>query len=114
MAAKVHDKEAKQKLYMERIHLPVFDVFILKDGQRYMAKCPQLDLVTEEDTKDKAFQSVRELMKEYAEDYVNRLDIFRASQNRAHHYPYIMEITKCSDDWELLQLLEVKYGSVYV
>ena len=109
MAVKVKSKDSAREAHQEeRLRVPIFEVFILRDGQRFMAKCPKLDLVTEEDTKEDAFQSLVEIMKEYTEDYLNRLDVFLASSNRAHQYPYILEIKRCKDDWELLQLLEVK------
>lgn len=47
MAIKV-SKDIKREIYQdERIRLPIFEVFILRDGQKYTAKCPKLDLVTE-------------------------------------------------------------------
>ena len=44
-------------------------VFIAKDDDSYMAKCPELDLVTEMDTKEGALRAMVEMIMEYAEDY---------------------------------------------
>ncbi len=54
-----------------------------------MAKCPELDLVTEMDTPAEALQAMVEMIREYAEDYRAREELFAASPNRAHHKPYV-------------------------
>jgi predicted RNase H-like HicB family nuclease len=90
---------------------PTFlSIYILKDEDRFMAKCVELDLITEMDTKEEAFESMIEMIKEYAEDYQKRIHIFEKSPNRFHHKPYIDMVSKCKDDWELFELIEVKYG----
>ena len=82
-------------------------VLIVKDNGRCMAKCPELDLVTEMDTKEEALKAIVELIKEYAEDYKAREEIYLESPNRAHHKPYIDKITACQDEWEVMELIEV-------
>ncbi len=72
-------------------------VFIIKDDERYMAKCPELDLVTEMDDREDALMAIVEMIKEYAEDYKEREDIYLRSPNRAHHKPYVDRVMACQD-----------------
>jgi predicted RNase H-like HicB family nuclease len=89
-------------------------VFIIKDDERYMAKCPELDLVTEMDDREDALMAIVEMIKEYAEDYKEREDIYLQSPNRAHHKPYVDRVMACQDEWEIMELLEVHYGRLLV
>ena len=89
-------------------------VLIVKDNGRYMAKCPELDLVTEMDTKEEALKAIVELIREYAQDYKTREEIYLKSPNRAHHKPYVDKIIACQDEWELIELIEVRYGHLYL
>ncbi len=72
-------------------------VFIIRDDERYMAKCPELDLVTEMDDREDALRAIVEMIKEYAEDYKEREDIYLQSPNRAHHKPYVDTVMACQD-----------------
>lgn len=94
--------------------IPVLTVAILRDEKKFAAKCLELDLVTEMDTPEQALEAVVEQIMEYAEDYLSQLKRFRSSPNRAHHYPYLRAVRNCKDEWQVRELLEVRYGSVYV
>jgi len=96
----------------EKVGIPILTVFILKDEERYMAKCIELDLVTEMDTPEEALRAIVEMIKEYAEDYKKREELFMKSSNRAHHKPYIEEVLKCKDLWEIYRLIKVQYGYI--
>jgi len=85
-------------------------VLLVRDDGRCMARCPELDLVTEMNTKEEAFQAMIELIREYAEDYKACEATFLKSPNRAHHKPYIDRIASCRDEWELLELIGIRYG----
>lgn len=89
-------------------------VLVLKDDGRFMAKCLELDLVTEMDTPHEALQAMLEMIREYAEDYRARERLYRASPNRAHHKPYIDRIVACRDKWELWELIEIRHGRLYL
>jgi len=82
-------------------NVSLITVFIVKDNGRYMAKCPELDLVTEMDSKEEALKAMVEMITEYAEDYRAREDIYLRSPNRAHHKPYVDRIMACQDEWEV-------------
>ena len=104
----------KIKNSLAQIKIPVLDIIILRDEDRYVARCPELDLVTEMNTAEDSFDAMLEMIKEYCEDYLKRESLFRKSPNRSHHYPYILQIAQCKSDWELRELVEIRYGSVYV
>ena len=48
--------------------MPLLNIYIIKDNGKYMAKCPELDIVTEMDTSEQALDSILEMIKEYSED----------------------------------------------
>jgi hypothetical protein len=104
----------KEKSISERLNVPILTVLILKDGKSYMAKCVELDLVTEMDNPEKALKAIVEMIREYAQDYKKREELFAKSPNRAHHKPYIDEIIKCKDLWEIYELIKVQYGYLHV
>lgn len=95
-------------------NISLLTVFIVKDDGRYMAKCPELDLITEMDSKEEALRAMVEMIKEYAEDYRAEEDIYLRSPNRAHHKPYVDMIMDCQDEWEIMELLGVRYGHLHV
>jgi len=89
-------------------------VLLVRDDGRCMARCLELDLVTEMNTKEEALQAMVELIREYAEDYKASEATYLRSPNRAHHKPYIDRIASCSDEWELLELIGIRYGHLHV
>ena len=94
--------------------MSVLTIFIAKDDESYMAKCPELDLITEMNTKEEALKAIVEMIVEYAEDYKSNEDMYVRSPNRAHHKPYIDAILACNDEWELMELLEVRYAHLHL
>jgi predicted RNase H-like HicB family nuclease len=108
--AKRHVKNVK----VESTRPPLLTVYILQDDGRFMAKCPELDLVTEMDSREEVLDAIVQMIEEYAGDYHSRMKKFSRSPNRAHHKPYVEMIIACKTKWELLELLNVKYGHVYV
>jgi predicted RNase H-like HicB family nuclease len=89
-------------------NISLLTVFIIKDDGRYMAKCPELDLITEMDSKEEALKTMVEMIREYAEDYKAREDIYLRSPNRAHHKPYVDMIVACHDEWEIMEFVGVR------
>lgn len=86
-------------------NISLLTVFIIKDDGRYMAKCPELDLITEMDSKEEALKAMVKMIREYAEDYRAQEDIYLRSPNRAHHKPYVDRIMTCQDEWEVVGLI---------
>jgi hypothetical protein len=89
-------------------------IVIFPDNSGFGVKCLELDLITEDDTPDKALKAIVEMIREYAEDYEERFELFSTSSNRTHHQPYIQRILECKNDWEVLEISEVKYGSLHL
>ncbi|MBI4330501.1 MAG: hypothetical protein HY673_04400 [Chloroflexi bacterium] len=81
---------------------PLVTVIIARDDGRYMAKCLELDLVTEMDTAEAALKAMVEMIREYAADFLERQELFLRSPNRAHHKPYVDRIAGCKEDWEIM------------
>lgn len=61
------------------------------DG-KYVIACPELDLATEGDTPEAAFEDLVEMTIDYAEQYTEGYDQFSKSPNRAAHAPFIQVI----------------------
>jgi len=93
---------------------PLLTVLLIQDAGRFMAKCVELDLVTEMDTPHKALQAMVEMIREYAEDYRAREEVFAASPNRAHHKPYVDRVLACRDEWELWELIAIRHGRLHL
>ena len=89
-------------------------VFIVRDNGNYMAKCLELDLITEMDTKEDALKAMVEMVMEYAEDYKVNEEMYLRSSNRSHHKPYVDAVITCHDEWEVMELLEVRYAHIHL
>lgn len=89
-------------------------VILAKDEAQYCAYCPELDLVTEMPTIEAAIEDMLEAMQDYAEEFLNDLELYRKSPNRAHHLPYIRMIEACQDTWDLRMMIEILHGRIYV
>lgn len=61
------------------------------DG-KYVIVCPELDLATEGDSLEAAFEDLIEMVIDYAEQYMEEYDRFSTSPNRAVHAPFIQAI----------------------
>jgi len=98
----------------EESQTALLTVVLLPEGPVWIAKCPELDLVTEMDAQDQALQAMLELIREYAEDYRQRAELFDRSPNRAHHKPYVERVSQCSSEEQLRERLSIHYGRVHL
>ncbi len=89
-------------------------VILARDEALVCAFCPELDLVTEMATPDEALKDMLEAMQDYAEEYLEELEIYQNGPNRSHHLPYIQAIAGCEDVWDLRMLIEIQHGRVQV
>ena len=110
MASNVRTKPAPRIIVPEKR----LTVLIGQDDDQYSVYCPELDLVTEMKTPEAALEDMLDAMKDYAEEYLDDLELYSRSPNRAHHLPYIQAIAACKTEWELRTLVEVRYGVVHV
>jgi predicted RNase H-like HicB family nuclease len=90
------------------------DVIIFKDDDQYIAFCPELDLVTAQDFPEEAVKDMTLAIKEYAEDYMANFDTYSKSPNRKAHLPLIQQIVALKDDWGIKEMIEVRYGDLYL
>ena len=56
---------------------------------KYVISCPELDLATEGDTPESAFEDLVDIALDYAEQYMEEYNRFSMSPNRAAHAPFI-------------------------
>ena len=89
-------------------------VILAMDGEHYCGYCPELDLVTEMPTPEEVIDDMLESMQEYTEEYLNDLDLYCKSPNRAHHLPYVRAVATCRDKWNLRMLIEILHGRIHV
>ena len=68
------------------------------ETQQYVAACPELDLATAGDGEEEAVEDLVEAMEEYAQDYLERLDLFASSPNRSAHLPLILSIASTESE----------------
>ena len=59
---------------------------------KYVISCPELDLATEGDTPESAFEDLVDMTLDYAEQYMEEYHRFSKSPNRAAHAPFIKVI----------------------
>jgi len=89
-------------------------VIVARDEDQYCAYCPELDLVTEMATPEDAMEDMLDAMQDYAAEYLDELELYRNSPNRAHHVPYVRLIAECEDRWDLRMLIEIVHGRVHL
>ena len=87
---------------------PLLNVVLFSEDRRILAQCIELDLITEMDSAEAALKAIVEMIREYAEDYREREELFAHSPNRAHHKPYVDELLRCNTEQELLERLVVR------
>ena len=90
------------------------DVVIFRDDDQYTAFCPDLDLATAQDTPEKAMEDIIVAIKEYSKDYMKNYDAYSRSPNRKQHLPLVGHIADAKEDWEIREMIEVRYGDLYI
>ncbi|KAF0194046.1 MAG: hypothetical protein FD169_2092 [Bacillota bacterium] len=66
----------------------------------------ELDLFVNATTADQALTELINDMKAYAQDYLERSQLFLHAPNRRGHFPYVLRIMLCENDQEIRMLLE--------
>jgi len=90
------------------------NVIVFRDDDQYTAYCADLDLATAQDSPEEAIEDMILAIREYAEDYMKNFPIYSTGPNRKHHLPLIRQIASTRDDWELREIIEVRYGDIHV
>ena len=66
-----------------------------------------LELYANNSTLDLATKDLIEDLKIYAQDYLDRSQLFFHSPNRKPHFPYVLKILLCDNDEEIRKLLSI-------
>ena len=66
-----------------------------------------LELYSNNSTLDLASKDLIEDLKIYAQDYLDRSQLFFHSPNRKPHFPYVLKILLCDNDEEIRKLLSI-------
>ncbi|CAA7600003.1 Antitoxin of toxin-antitoxin, RelE / RelB, TA system [Acididesulfobacillus acetoxydans] len=74
------------------------------DGSTTLA-LDSLELYANNSTLDLAASDLIEDLKVYAQDYMDRSQLFLQAPNRKSHFPYVLKVLLCDNDEELLALL---------
>ena len=64
-----------------------------------------LEIYANNSTLDLATNDLIEDLKVYAQDYMDRSQLFLQAPNRKSHFPYVLKVLLCDNDKEILALL---------
>ena len=64
-----------------------------------------LEIYANNSTLDIAANDLIEDLKVYAQDYMDRSQLFLQAPNRKSHFPYVLKVLLCENDKEILALL---------
>ncbi|MGB9859746.1 MAG: exoribonuclease R [Moorellaceae bacterium] len=76
------------------------------DGSTTLA-LDELDIAVNAENLEEALDELVEELKLYAQDYLDRAQLFLNAPNRRHHLPYVLRIALCNSDEEVKGLVEV-------
>ncbi len=65
-----------------------------------------LEMYVNAETPEKAIVDLIQDLKNYAQDYIDRSQLFLNAPNRRPHFPYVLRILLCENDEEIRSLLE--------
>lgn len=88
-------------------HFSLKPEIITEDDNSITLTIDELEIYANADTLEKAIQEIIKDLKEYAQDYVQRSQLFLHSPNRRAHFPYVLRIMLCDNDEEIRDLLEL-------
>ncbi len=84
---------------------------INEDDSSITLALDELELYSNGSNLDEAVQGLIEDLKTYAEDYMQRSQLFLNAPNRKSHFPFILRVLLCETDNEIRQLLELDNAS---
>lgn len=67
----------------------------------------ELEIAVNGPNVDEAINELVRELKVYAQDYLDRLQLFLNAPNRKGHFPYILRVLLCDSDQEIKSLLEL-------
>ena len=66
-----------------------------------------LEIYANSDILNKAIIELVQDLKNYAQDFIDRSQLFMNAPNRKSHFPYVLRILLCENDEEIRSLLEI-------
>ncbi len=81
------------------------DILPEEDGS-FTVALDEIDIAVNAPNLGEAVEELIKEMKVYAQDYLERFQLFLNSPNRKAHFPYVMRILLCDSDQEIKSLLE--------
>lgn len=70
-----------------------------------------LDLYANADSLEEARQELVRDLKAYAQDYIERAQLFLNAPNRRGHFPYVLRVLLCNSEEEIVALLEAQLAT---
>lgn len=80
---------------------------LVEDDNTVTLTINELDIYANANTKEEAINELVIDLKQYAQDYIQRSQLFLHSPNRRQHFPYVLRIILCDTDDEIRDLLEL-------
>lgn len=84
-----------------------FKVTVRNEADNAVATLEGLDLWGIGETPDAAISDLASDLRQYAEDYYQRSELFLNSPNRRHHFPWILRVLLCDRPEDVGKLFEV-------
>ena len=80
---------------------------ITEDDNSVTLSLDQLEIYVNGNTLEEAIKILINDLKFYAQDYIQRSQLFLHAPNRRSHFPYVLRILLCDNDEEIRSLLEL-------
>lgn len=81
---------------------------ITEDDNSVTLSLDQLEIYVNGNTLEEAIKTLIDDLKFYAQDYIQRSQLFLHAPNRRSHFPYVLRILLCNNDEEIRSLLELE------
>ncbi|MDI3481244.1 MAG: antitoxin YefM [Tepidanaerobacteraceae bacterium] len=102
----------RKDLLKDMLSTYVLDADILPENDgSYTISMDTLELAANGPTVEEALSELIQDLKTYAQDYMERAQLFLNAPNRKHHLPYLLRVLLCDSDEEIKSLLKVNYAS---
>lgn len=88
-------------------HFSLKPEVIAEDDKSITLTVNELEIYANANTMEEAVQELISDLKQYAQDYIQRSQLFLHSPNRRAHFPYVLRIMLCDNDDEIRDLLEL-------
>ncbi|MBA1333962.1 MAG: Exoribonuclease R [Firmicutes bacterium] len=88
-------------------HFSLKPEVIAEDDNSITLTVNELEIYANANTMEEAVQELINDLKQYAQDYIQRSQLFLHSPNRRAHFPYVLRIMLCDNDDEIRDLLEL-------